>query len=93
MRLDSMHLQGIGQCVEVVHQGFSACDHGYFCRGVEYPLYNVVDGVAGMCIFIPTFFDIAPNTAYITSAQANKVSGFTLMKAFALDGVEMFHDR
>src|SRR3546814_10283986 len=40
---------------------------------------------------VPGLFDITPVTAYVTSSKSDKISSFSGIEAFSLDGVEGFH--
>src|SRR5450755_2913171 len=44
-----------------------------------------------MCRRIPAFFYVAPYASHVTTAEANKVSRFSLMKSFTLDSIKSFH--
>jgi len=46
-----------------------------------------------MAVHGPRFFDVAPNTAYITAAQPHKIGGLAAVHTFSLNGVKVFHNR
>jgi hypothetical protein len=54
-------------------------------------VYQRLNGSVRMFTGIPTFLYVAPNTSYITPAQADKESGFSLMKSLTLQRIKSFH--
>ena len=44
-----------------------------------------------MCIWVPTLFDIAPVTAYITAANTSKISCFARVSALSLNRIKFLH--
>lgn len=85
-------MQGIGKRLQVVHQGFAAGNDGQSAGMACRFLYNGINGLQGVAAGIPAVFYVAPYTAHIASPQPDKISGFPLMIAFALEGIKSFHD-
>src|SRR3546814_4203246 len=79
------------QIVQVVHEWFSAGNH-HGVGGMGCCLFHdLVGGCQGMKTGVPGLFDITPVTAYVTSSKSDKISSFSGIEAFSLDGVEGFH--
>jgi hypothetical protein len=55
--------------------------------------YDGGDFYEWMCVDIPRLFYIAPNTAYVTTAEANEICCKSLVASLSLDGIKMFHER
>ena len=91
--LQSSVVQGPRKYVERIEQRFAARDDDRTGRTgqrtVDDHLY--VDGrvAAG----IPRIFGVAPATAHVASAQTDEIGGFARVEAFALNGVEVLHER
>ena len=50
-------------------------------------------GIAGVAGGVPAVFYVAPYATDVAAAEPDEISGFSLVEAFALEGIELFHDR
>ena len=75
----------------MMHQGFSASDHGYTAGKTGCFANDICQFKLWMAIGLPAVLHITPMAAYITASKADEVSSIPLVIAFTLDGVKAFH--
>ena len=83
----------VGEGGAVVHEGFAAGDDGEAAGVSGCGSRRSSDMVyRGWRAGVPAVFHVAPDAADIAAAEPDEVSGFSLVEAFALEGVELFHN-
>src|SRR5690606_33477882 len=82
-----------GQRLEIVYQGFSACNDDRAGRMLRRVFNNGVHGGGWMLPGIPAFLDVAPVAANVASAQSDEVCRLPGIESVSLNGIKLFHRR
>ena len=83
----------VGEGAAVVHKRFTAGDNGHAAGVGGSGSYQFGYGITGVAAGLPAIFDVAPDATDVAAAQSDEPGGLSLMEAFPLEGVELFHDR
>ena len=79
--------------VERIEQRFAARDDDRTGRAGQRTVDDHLHVDGRVTAGIPRIFGVAPATAHVASAQTNEIGGFARVEAFALNGVEVLHER
>jgi hypothetical protein len=75
-----------------MHEGLTTSNYSNASGKLFGFLNYLFEADSRVLAFIPAVFHIAPNAAYITACQPDKIRGLSLMKSFTLYRIKGFHN-
>src|SRR5690606_27827671 len=91
MHSKTFFFESTSKHIHIPRKRFSTSDNHYFGCSCFYVSYHFFNRSCRMVGCFPTFFYITPMTTYITTSDSDKISGYSRISTFTLNGVEMLH--